>query len=181
MTNVISKYQTSLTILKSKFTTCMQTNLKRLLVIDLESDLIEVICCNSWLQTPDKSKQLFPPQTIYHYTHNLVSMSYVIFPLKPSPWSRSDPIFISGPCLLCMGPDFHIWDPIFISGPWCLLCLGPDGDGCVTGWWEVMGINSLLNLSQPHPHHHCHHHQLLIPESKKWIKNGNQTCKKCTY
>ena len=142
MTNVISKYQTSLTILKSKFTTCMQTNLKRLLVIDLESDLIEVICCNSWLQTPDKSKQLFPPQTIYHYTHDLVSMSYVLFPLKPSPWS----------------------DPIFISGP-CLLCLGPDGDGCVTGRWEVMGINSLLNLYQPHPHHHCHHHQLLSSQA----------------
>ena len=52
MTNVISKYQTSLTILKSKLTTCMQTNLKRLLVNDLDSDLIEVICCNSWLQTP---------------------------------------------------------------------------------------------------------------------------------
>ena len=74
-------------------------------------------------------------------------MSYVLFPLKPSP----------------------LPDPIFISGS-CLLCLGPDGDGCVTGWWEVMGINSLLNLSHPLHHHHCHHHQLLIHRACSWIK-----------
>ena len=119
-------------------------------------------------------KQLVPPKTIYHCTHIVGLFVTLIFPLKPSPWSRSDPIFISGPCLLCMGPDFHIWDPIFISGPWCLLCLGPDGDGCVTVGWEVMGINSLLNLSRPHHHHHCHHHQLLIRRACSWIKEEDK-------
>ena len=121
MTNVISKYQTSLTILKSKLTTCMQTNLKRLLVNDLESDLIEVICCNSWLQTPDKSKQLFPPQTIYHYTYDLVSMSYFRSSPRHDQTQFSylgfaccawDSIFISETQFSYLGPACCAWDPM---------------------------------------------------------------------
>ena len=120
MTNVISKYQTSLTILKSKLTTCMQTNLKRLLVIDLESDLIEVICCNSWLQTPDKSKQLFPSQTTL-MTWSLCPMSY----FRSSPHHDQtqfsylglaccawDSIFISGTQFSYLGPACCAWDPM---------------------------------------------------------------------
>ena len=103
MTNVISKYQTSLTILKSKFTTCMQTNLKRLLVNDLESDLIEVICSNSWLETPDKSEQLFPPQPIPTtlMTWSLCPMSY----FRSSP--RHDQTQFS-----YLGPACCAWDPM---------------------------------------------------------------------
>ena len=106
MTNVISKYQTSLTILKSKLTTCMQTNLKRLLVNDLDSDLIEVICCNSWLKTPDESKQLFPPQNIYNYTHDLVSMSY-----SPMSYNRSSPRHDQTQ-FSYLGPACCAWDPM---------------------------------------------------------------------
>ena len=106
MTNVISKYQTSLTILKSKLTTCMQTNLKRLYLLlnDLESGLIEVICCKSWLQTPDK------------YKTTVSSSDYLPLPALIT-WSLCH-IHISAQALtmITIRPNFHIWALLVVHG-----------------------------------------------------------------